>query len=69
MRPLWSCQSGLAAWDCVPGADVEIGATGGVLQPPIVINKKAATRVAIVVTSTNVLEIVSGGELIINQFP
>jgi hypothetical protein len=70
VRPLGCCQSGLAAWNCcVPGAEVEIGATGGVLQPPIVINKKAATRVALVVTSTNVFEIASGGELIMNQLP
>jgi hypothetical protein len=66
MRPLVRGQSGLAAWDCcVPGAEVEVGATGGVLQPSIVI--KAATKAAIVVTSTNVLEIASGGELIMDQ--
>jgi len=66
MRPLGCCQSGLAAWDCcVPDTEAEVGATGGVLQPSIVI--KAATKAAIVVTSTNVLEIASGGELIMDR--
>src|SRR4051794_39672814 len=66
MRPLERCRSGLAAWDCcVPDTEVEVGATGGVLQPSIVI--KTATTAAIVVTSTNVLEIASGGELIMDQ--
>jgi hypothetical protein len=66
MRPLVRGQSGLAAWDCcVPGAEVEVGATGGVLQPPIVV--MAATTAATMVTLINVLEIAGGGEVVMDQ--
>src|SRR5689334_2399697 len=66
MRPLGRCQPGLAAWGCcVPDTEAEVGATGEVLQPSIII--KAATKAAIVATPTNVLEIANGGELIMDQ--
>jgi len=39
----------------MPDTEVEVGAMGEVLQPPIV--TKAATKAAIVVTSIDVLEI------------